>query len=104
MNQGDQVTNWIDRLGAMRSDMEAIGGLEFMFLLMISVLASVFISFLYLQFYSSRATGSDVYRAFPILGPSVTAIKAAPYPIGPQSLALIGSLTPGPFLSSDEKE
>ena len=34
----------------------------------VSLLSSLFISYLYVHFYSNRATGSQVHRAFPLLG------------------------------------
>ena len=54
--------------------MQQIGVVPFLVLLVISLVGSLLASWLYVQFYSSRATGSQVYRAFPLLGLSITAI------------------------------
>ena len=54
--------------------MQQIGVVPFLVLLVISLAGSLLASWLYVQFYSSRATGSQVYRAFPLLGLSITAI------------------------------
>ena len=42
--------------------------------LVVSLASSFFIAFLYQVFYRARATGSQVYRAFPLMGISITAI------------------------------
>src|SRR4026209_308623 len=59
--------------GAATPAMAQIGVGPFIFLMATSLAGSLLASFLYLQFYSSRATGSQVYRAFPLLGLSLTA-------------------------------
>ena len=46
----------------------------FIFLMAVSLAGAFLASLLYVQFYSSRATGSQVHRAFPLLGLSITAI------------------------------
>ena len=48
--------------------------LAFLMLMGVSLLSSLFIAYLYVHFYSNRATGSQVHRAFPLLGISITAI------------------------------
>src|SRR5688572_32676649 len=48
--------------------------LAFLLLMAVSLLSSMFIAYLYVHFYSNRATGSQVHRAFPLLGISITAI------------------------------
>ena len=53
--------------GAGTPAMAQIGIGPFVFLMAVSLAGSLLASFLYLQFYSSRATGSQVYRAFPHL-------------------------------------
>ena len=54
--------------------MENIGFLPFLLLMLISFLSSMFIAYLYVTFYQARATGSQVHRAFPLIGISITAI------------------------------
>ena len=72
---------------------DTIEELPFLLILILAVAAAVFISFLYLRFYSSRATGSDIYRAFPLLGLSVTAIFVCIQLSLPLSLGLLGALS-----------
>lgn len=67
--------------------------LPFLFLMAVSLLSSLFISYLYLFFYSSRATGSQVHRAFPLLGTSITAIFICIQFSLPLSLGLLGALS-----------
>jgi hypothetical protein len=67
--------------------------LAFLMLMAISLLSSLFISYLYVHFYSSRATGSQVHRAFPLLGISVTAIFVTIQFSLPLSLGLLGALS-----------
>ena len=73
--------------------MEEIGFGPFLALMLISLLAALFISFLYLKFYRARATGSMVYRAFPLLGISITAIFICIQFSLPLSLGLLGALS-----------
>jgi hypothetical protein len=61
---------------------------------MITSLAGSFLSsYLYLQFYASRSTGSEVHRAFPLLGISITAIFVCIQFSLPLSLGLLGALS-----------
>ena len=62
-------------------------------LMAVSLLSSLFISYLYVHFYSNRATGSQVHRAFPLLGISVTAIFVTIQFSLPLSLGLLGALS-----------
>jgi hypothetical protein len=59
----------------------------------VSLLSSFFISYLYVHFYSNRATGSQVHRAFPLLGISITAIFVTIQFSLPLSLGLLGALS-----------
>ena len=68
-----------------------LGGL--LFLMVLSLASSLFIAWLYRYFYASRATGSEVHRAFPLLGISVTAIFIAIQFSLPLSLGLLGALS-----------
>jgi hypothetical protein len=58
-----------------------------------SVLGSLLISFLYVRFFSSRATGSQIHRSFMLVGPSITAIFIAVQFSLPLSLGLLGALS-----------
>lgn len=67
--------------------------LAFLMLMAISLLSSLFISYLYVHFYANRATGSQVHRAFPLLGISITAIFVTIQFSLPLSLGLLGALS-----------
>lgn len=75
------------------SKMEDIGYLPFLYLMLISLFSSMFISYLYIKFYSVRATGSQVHRAFPLIGISITAIFISIQFSLPLSLGLLGALS-----------
>jgi hypothetical protein len=67
--------------------------LAFLLLMAVSLLSSLFISYFYVHFYSNRATGSQVHRAFPLLGISITAIFVTIQFSLPLSLGLLGALS-----------
>ena len=69
-----------------------VSPLAFLMLMAISLVCSLFIAYLYVHFYSSRATGSQVHRAFPLLGISITAIFISIQFSLPLSLGLLGLL------------
>ncbi len=73
--------------------MGEIGFLPFLLLMFISLASSMFISYLYVQFYSVRSTGSRVHRAFPLIGVSITAIFISIQFSLPLSLGLLGALS-----------
>ena len=70
-----------------------VSPLAFLLLMAISLVASLFISYLYVHFYSNRATGSQVHRAFPLLGISITSIFVTIQFSLPLSLGLLGALS-----------
>jgi len=70
-----------------------ISPLAFLMLMAISLLSSLFSAYLYVHFYSNRATGSQVHRAFPLLGISITAIFVTIQFSLPLSLGLLGALS-----------
>lgn len=67
--------------------------LSLLVIMLISLLSSLFLSFLYTRFYKGRATGSQIHRAFPLLGISVTAIFICIQFSLPLSLGLLGALS-----------
>ena len=79
--------------GLAASNMQTIGLLPFLFLMAVSLVGGLLASLLYVQFYSSRATGSQVHRAFPLLGLSITAIFVCIQFSLPLSLGLLGALS-----------
>ena len=82
-----------DLVAGTGTAMQQIGPLPFLLLLAVSLAASLVAALLYVHFYSSRATGSHVYRAFPLLGLSITAIFVCIQFSLPLSLGLLGALS-----------
>ena len=80
-------------MGGDAQAMQEIGWLAFLFLMGLSLAASFAIAFFYEQFYGNRATGSQVHRAFPLLGVSITAIFVCIQFSLPLSLGLLGALS-----------
>ncbi len=62
-------------------------------LISLSLLCSFFVSYLYIHFYKQRSTGSEIYRCFPLLGVSITAIFICIQFSLPLSLGLLGALS-----------
>ena len=90
----EQINNILAAVTGGGADSAAqLGPLPFLFLMTVSLLSSLFIAYLYLFFYSSRATGSQVHRAFPLLGTSITAIFICIQFSLPLSLGLLGALS-----------
>lgn len=65
----------------------------FVFALLMSLAVSFALSLLYQFFFEERATGSQVHRAFILLGPSITALFIAIQYSLPLSLGLLGALS-----------
>lgn len=88
------LKQWLTSLSGFGTQrMEDIGVLPFLTVMIVSLLCALFISFLYVKFYKSRATGSQVHRAFPLLGISITAIFITIQFSLPLSLGLLGALS-----------
>jgi len=88
--------NWTEWLADDRLMSNA--GVESTWILMLvalvgSLLSSLLISFLYMRFYGGRATGSQIHRAFLLVGPSITAIFISVQLSLPLSLGLLGALS-----------
>ena len=77
----------------MGHDPSIPGAAPFLFVLLLSLLSALFIGYLYTHFYSDRTTGSQVYRAFPLLALSTSAIFVTVQFSLPLSLGLLGALT-----------
>ena len=73
--------------------MQDISVEQFVALVFISLVVSLFVSYLYLTFYNNRATGSQIHRAFPLLGVSITTIFICIQFSLPLSLGLLGALS-----------
>lgn len=78
---------------ALPEDSRNISYLGFTFLVLASALISIACSYLYLMFYDKNATGSKVYRAFPLMGPAITCIFLTVQFSLPLSLGLLGALS-----------
>lgn len=79
--------------GTGARSMGDVGPLALALLLVLSLASAHLISYLYEIFYASRATGSQIHRAFPLLSVSVTAIFICIQFSLPLSLGLLGALS-----------
>jgi hypothetical protein len=79
--------------GFIRDPNVAIDTSAFVFALIVSLVVSTMLAYLYRFFYEDRATGSQVHRSFVLLGPSVTALFIAIQFSLPLSLGLLGALS-----------
>jgi len=73
--------------------MEQTGFPVFLIAMGLSLVSALFVAYLYGVFYKSRASGSQVHRAFPLLGISITAIFITIQFSLPLSLGLLGALS-----------
>lgn len=86
--------DWLAMLSGFGSKtMDEIGFFPFLGVMGLSLFAAILISLLYVRFYKSRSTGSLIYRAFPLLGTSITAIFITIQFSLPLSLGLLGALS-----------
>ncbi len=79
--------------GAGIRTIEDMGPLPLTVLLVMSLVSAQFVSYLYVTFYASRATGSQIHRAFPLLSVSITGIFICIQFSLPLSLGLLGALS-----------
>lgn len=75
------------------NEMNDVGILGFVFVMIVALVSSIFIAYLYKYFFSTDTTGSQIHRAFPLLGISVTAIFVTIQFSLPLSLGLLGALS-----------
>jgi hypothetical protein len=88
------MPDWLRNFGGEWGKRGAdITPLEFAILLAASALAAIAAARLYVRFYAHRASGSDVHRAFPLLGIAITAIFVCIQFSLPLSLGLLGALS-----------
>jgi hypothetical protein len=73
--------------------MTEIGMLPFLVLLAAATVSSLVIAALYQYYFANAATGSQIYRAFPLLGLTVTGVFVAVQFSLPLSLGLLGALS-----------
>lgn len=90
----NQPHDWYSLLSGFGSkSMDEIGVFPFLGVMAVSLFSAFFIALLYTRFYKARSTGSLIYRAFPLLGMSITAIFIAIQFSLPLSLGLLGALS-----------
>jgi hypothetical protein len=84
----------VEKLGRLlREPGMQVDAVGFIFALLASFIVALLISALYQAFYENRATGAQAHRAFPLLGPAITAIFIAIQFSLPLSLGLLGALS-----------
>jgi hypothetical protein len=89
-----EQADWYSILAGFGSkNMDEIGLIPFLGVMLISLFSAFFVAFLYVRFYKNRSTGSLIYRAFPLLGMSITAIFICIQFSLPLSLGLLGALS-----------
>ena len=79
--------------GFIRDPNVSMDATAFVFALLVSLIVSTALAYIYRFFYEDRATGSQVHRSFVLLGPSVTALFIAIQFSLPLSLGLLGALS-----------
>jgi len=88
------MEQWLGLMsGFGNKGMEEIGFMPFLGVMGISLISSILIAFMYVRFYKARSTGSQIYRAFPLLSLSITAIFITIQFSLPLSLGLLGALS-----------
>ncbi len=87
----DELTSVLTGLG--NQSMEDIGLGAFVFVVLASLASAFAFSALYTYFFTNRATGSQVHRAFPLLAISITVIFITIQFSLPLSLGLLGALS-----------
>lgn len=88
--------SWLEGLQSLTGLNERladVGVIPLAGLLVTSLLTSLLMSWLYVLFYEGRGTGTQIHRAFPLIGVSVTAIFLAIQFSLPLSLGLLGALS-----------
>lgn len=97
MNSSPAIIAAVDLIGLLSGTQDTqlgkVGILPFVILIGVSLLFSIIAMWMYSYFYASRATGSQIHRAFPLLGVSVTAIFICIQFSLPLSLGLLGALS-----------
>lgn len=90
----NNTQEWMKMLAGFGSKtMDQIGFLPFLGVMGVSLFSSFLVALLYVRFFKSRSTGSLIYRAFPLLGTSITAIFITIQFSLPLSLGLLGALS-----------
>ena len=90
----NEIMTSLETLTSLQSNkIEDVGFFVFLVLLVTSAVSSYVVSLFYLSFYGGNSTGSQIHRAFPLLGISITAIFVSIQFSLPLSLGLLGALS-----------
>lgn len=90
----NELVDLVNNFSALQSSKLAeIGPFAILFVLCASAIAAYAVSLLYLVFYQGNTTGSQIHRAFPLLGVAITAIFVSIQFSLPLSLGLLGALS-----------
>lgn len=92
------MNNWFDHLqnlllGKDVNRISDLGAGPLLFILLLSLAGAFFNSWMYAKYYGGRATGTQIHRAFPLLGVSITAIFVCIQFSLALSLGLLGALS-----------
>jgi len=87
------VSNLLDTLRALQPTSGGFDPWTFGGALLASLLAALLAAVLYRRFYERYGTGSQVHRAFPLLGISITSLFVSIQTSLPLSLGLLGALS-----------
>jgi hypothetical protein len=87
------VNNLFKSIQDIQTNLGLIDPMLFVVVISASLLASFAASWFYRFFYENRATGSQVHRAFPLLGISITTLFVGIQLSLPLSLGLLGALS-----------
>jgi len=88
------LQTWLDDLaGPGAARMAELGVGSFVLLMVVSAVSGLIVATLYRIFFRTRATGSEIHRAFPMISLSVTAIFITIQFSLPLSLGLLGALS-----------
>ena len=85
------MTGLLEQL--MKGESISLGTGAFGICLLASILASLLAEAMYLLFYENKATGSQMHRAFILLGPAITFLFVSVQLSLPLSLGLLGALS-----------
>src|SRR5215210_1089288 len=92
------MKNWFTHLqdfllGKSITKISDLGAAPLLLILVLSLAAAFLCSWMYVRFYGGRATGTQIHRAFPLLGLSIAAIFVCIQFSLALSLGLLGALS-----------
>lgn len=92
------MKNWLDHLqsyllGKNIDKISDLGAIPLLVILLLALFSAFLVSWMYMRFYGGRATGTQIHRAFPLLGTSIAAIFVCIQFSLALSLGLLGALS-----------